>query len=106
VRDTLRVAADKNTVRNAVLCLMIRHDLPLSATEWPELHTLIHAVNYMVTNAVWSSHTTTARVIKQLFAKAQLVVETKLASSKSKVHLTTDAWHSPNHKEFQAMNAH
>lgn len=51
-RSALRTAANRHEVRQALLRLIVRRDLPLSMAKWPEMNTLIHTINYMATDIV------------------------------------------------------
>lgn len=105
-RDLLRSVADKDRIQQAVLRLIVRRDLPLRLPCWPEMNTLIHAANYMATASLWDSPTTTANHIKRTFEARRIELAGLLRRSRSKIHLTTDTWHSPNRKELQAITAH
>ena len=106
IREALRTAADKVTIHQALLRLIIHHDLPFSAVEWPELHTFVYSLNYMAEGCIWQSHQTTANHLEKTFQERQQQVALILRQSQSLVHLTTDTWHSPNFKELQAITAH
>ena len=106
IKDTLRAAANRTKVRQALLRLIVHHDLPLCAVEWPELHTLVYTINHEAGSHIWSSHQSVANNIRKTFEIRRLEVEQQLQRSQSIIHLTTDTWHSPNRKEFQAITAH
>jgi len=106
VRNYLKAAADKATVRRALLRLIVRHDLPLTLPTWNETHTLVHSINYMASGILWHAHSTTAYQILQVFEVKRQQLKQQLQRSQSRIHITTDTWHSPNHKEFQAVTAH
>jgi len=74
--------------------------------QWPELHTLIHAVNYMATDVLPTSHSTIAAAISNEFHLKRSKVREQLLEAITPIHLTTDTWTSPNDIEFQAINAH
>jgi len=102
----LKAAADTATVRRALLRLIVRHDLPLTLPTWNETHTLVHSINYMASGTLWHAHSTTAYQILQVFEVKRQQLKQQLQRSQSRIHITTDTWHSPNHKEFQAVTAH
>jgi 3-methyladenine DNA glycosylase AlkC len=52
VHDNLRSTADKTTVRQALLRLIVHHDLPLSIVQWPEFYTLVYSLNYQATSCI------------------------------------------------------
>ncbi|HEX3642970.1 MAG TPA: hypothetical protein VHV10_16925 [Ktedonobacteraceae bacterium] len=66
-KEALRNSVDRRTVHQALLRLIVHHDLPLSTVEWPELHTLVFALNYMATDCLWTSHKTTVRHLATTF---------------------------------------
>lgn len=70
------------------------------------MNTLIDAANYMATTSLWDSPTTTANHVKRTFEARRKELAGLLRRSISKIHLTTDTWHSPNRKELQAITAH
>ena len=104
--NILRGAIDRTAIHQALLPLIVHHDLPLSTVEWPELHTLIHAINSMAVGCIWTTHQTTANHIARTFTERREQVKQLLQQSQSLIHLTTDTWHSPNFKELQAITAH
>lgn len=106
IRELLRSIADKDRIQQAVLRLIVRRDLPLRLPCWPEMNTLIHAANYMATTSLWDSPTTTANHVKRTFEARRKELTGVLHRSRSKIHLTTDTWHSPNRKELQAITTH
>ena len=77
-----------------------------NCVQWPELHTLIHAVNYMATDVLPTSHSTIAAAISNEFHLKRSKVREQLLEAITPIHLTTDTWTSPNDIEFQAINAH
>jgi hypothetical protein len=74
--------------------------------EWPELHALVHSVNYMATDILPTSHKTVSAAIAEDFHVKQLQIREQLAKAITPIHLTTDTWTSQNDIEFQAINAH
>jgi hypothetical protein len=55
-QDTLQAAANPVAIHQALLRLIVHHDLPLNAIEWPELHTLVYTINHTASNRIWKSH--------------------------------------------------
>jgi hypothetical protein len=106
VQNALKTAANPVTVGQAILRLIVYHDLPLSFVEWPETHTLINAINYQAGGCIWTSHQTTAYRVSTTFRLRQQQLRRQLQQSLSLVHITSDTWHSPNNKEFQSITAH
>ena len=90
---SLQKAIDKAAIHQALLRLIVHHDLPLSMVHWPELHTLVFALNHQAGPLIWSSHTTTASHINQTFIERQQQVGAILRQSQSLIHLTTELIH-------------
>lgn len=105
-KQVLRAAAKPEIVRAALYRLITRRNLPDDCVEWPELHTLVHSINYMATDVLPTSHSTVAAAIAEDFHVKQLQIREQLARAITPIHLTTDTWTSPNDIEFQAINAH
>lgn len=102
----LRDAAKPEVVKAALLRLITRRNLPDNCVQWPELHTLIHSVNYMAADVLPTSHSTVAAAISNEFHLKQFKVREQLLKAITPIHLTTDTWTSPNDIELQAINAH
>ncbi|KAI6788289.1 hypothetical protein KC361_g9125 [Hortaea werneckii] len=105
-KQVLRAAAKPEIVRAALYRLITRRNLPDDSVEWPELHTLVHSVDYMATDILPTSHSTVAAAIAENFHVKQLQIREQLARAITPIHLITDTWTSPNDIEFQAINAH
>lgn len=104
--EALQKAAVPAVVKQAILRLIVHHDLPFNTAQWPELHALIYAVNHQATNCMWKSHQTTANMIGKTFEIKRSQLQQRLQQSRSLIHFTTDTWHSPNFKELQAITGH
>jgi hypothetical protein len=104
-QETLREAANPAAIHQALLRLIVHHDLPLNAIEWPELHTLVYTINHTANSCLWKSHSTVSQKIAATFAIKKMQLKNVLLQSKSLIHITTDTWHSPNFKELQAITA-
>jgi hypothetical protein len=104
-QEALQEAANPAHIHQALLRLIVHHDLPLNAIEWPELHTLVYTINYTASNCIWKSHRTVSQNIDKTFITKKIQLKNVLQQSKSLIHLTTDTWHSPNFKELQAITA-
>jgi hypothetical protein len=75
---------------------LILHDLPFYTVEWPQFHTFIHTMNYMAGGTVWTTHQSVANPIQRKFDIKQSAVKETLRHARSRIHLCTDTWRSPN----------
>ena len=73
-QEVLRKCVDKQTVHQALLRLIVYHDLPLSMVEWPELYTLVFAINHQATDFLWTSYQSTAIHVTNTFEERRLQV--------------------------------
>lgn len=55
VKEGLKAAANSAVIQQALLRLIVHHNLPLSLVEWPEVHTFINAVNYTAIDSYGSA---------------------------------------------------
>lgn len=102
----LTTAAKLEKVRTALLRLVVLHDLPLNLVEWPQLHTLVYALNHCAGKTVFKSRSHLRRYIHENFLLKQAALKIELQHARSVIHLGTDTWHSPNRHELQGITAH
>lgn len=103
---TLQAAADPALVKAAWIRVLIRHDLPHNSVSWPELHTFVHTINYMASDILPTSSATVRSSITATFKQKQKHLKNMLQNAQSRIHITTDTWHSPASAELQAINNH
>lgn len=104
--NQLRSIVDSAVVRKALAELVARRNLPYSCVEWPELRALISAFNYAAASVLPRSHVSVARLITIQYHARRRGLQKQLLCARSKIHLTTDSWTSPNKLEFQAVTCH
>lgn len=104
--NALTRAADIATVRIALLRLVILHDLPLNLPEWPQFHTLVYSINHCAIDTVFKSRGHFRRYIHENYLLKQAAIKHELHDARSRIHLGTDTWHSPNRHELQGVTAH
>jgi hypothetical protein len=86
--------------------LIIQHDLPFRAVEWPALQTLL-SLNYpQVEKRAISSHSTVSKRIDKLWLSTQDLVRKRIQSALSKIHFAADIWTSPNRILFLGICIH
>lgn len=106
--NVLKSTLNHNAIQQALVRLVVRHDLPQTITEWPEFIAFCLALNPAAEATIYRSHSSLRRRIAESYACHQNDLRRLLISARSKIHLCTDTWTSPqgHHKEFQAINAH
>lgn len=95
--EVLKRTVQQNTVKQALLDLIIVRRLPFSCVEWPEFHAFVKAINREAPPFLPVHHSTIADWIHNTFSEAQDVVRRVLQSAKTNIHLAVDIWTSPSH---------
>jgi hypothetical protein len=95
--EVLKRTVQQNTVKQALLDLIIVRRLPFSCVEWPEFHAFIKAINREAPPFLPIHHSTITDWIHTNFSEAQDIVRRVLQSAKTKIHLAVDIWTSPSH---------
>jgi hAT family C-terminal dimerisation region len=96
----LENALDKVAVLEALVQLVTVRNLPYNCSQWPELHALLMAVNPTAENVINLSHGSVQRLVSNSYFIHKDILQKKLQSSLSKLHLSVDVWSAPNHKAF------
>src|SRR5579862_1679560 len=95
--EVLKRTVEQNTVKQALLDLIIVRRLPFSCVEWPEFHAFVKAINREAPSFIPVHHSTITDWIHNFYSEAQDVVRRVLQSAKTKIHLAVDIWTSPSH---------
>ncbi len=102
----LRESINQPVVREALAQLIVVRNLPYEAVTWPELRALLLAVNYTCDEVLVDSSATVLKLIEESFLLDKAILKQKLHTSLTPIHLSLDAWSSPNRKTFIAICAH
>ncbi|KJZ67979.1 hypothetical protein HIM_12633 [Hirsutella minnesotensis 3608] len=98
--DTLRAAVNRKAALEALVQLVTVRNLPYNCSSWPELHALIGAVNYTAEGIISLSHGSIQKLVSNSYCVHKDILQRRLQSSPSKLHLSADVWTAPNHKAF------
>jgi hypothetical protein len=93
----------KPVIEEALIRLVVEHDLPFRLVEWPSFHTLCQTMNPAV--KIVTSHSTVSTRIRSSWATAQDLVRRRLQSAISPIHIAADIWTSPNRNLFLGICA-
>ena len=93
----LKRIVEQNTIKQALLDLIIVRRLPFSCMEWLEFHAFIKAINQEVSSFILVHYSTITDWIHSNFSKAQDIVQRVLQLAKTKIHLAIDIQTSPSH---------
>jgi len=93
-------------INEAFLQLVIRHDLPFRAVEWPEMYALL-AIRYPeIGKGILSSHSSISKKINSMWLSTKDDFRIRLQSSLSIIHFVADIWTSPNRILFLGLCIH
>jgi len=102
----LEKVLNKDVIKQALLNLIVIHNLPFRAVEWPELHILCQALNSESKSYIPASHITVAKTVDNTFQSQMDIVRKKLQSALTDIYLAIDIWTSPNNYLLLAIYAH
>ena len=91
-------------INKALVHLIVRHNLPFRAVEWPALRTLLSLAG--LEKGTISSHSSVSKYIDSLWLSAKDDARMRLQSSLSVIHIAADIWTSPNRYLFLGICAH
>src|SRR5438045_4274948 len=87
----------RNTIKQALLDLIIVRWLPFSCVEWPEFHAFVKALNQEAPSIIPTHHSMITAWILEHFTESQDIIQRVLQSAKTNIHLAVDIWTSPSH---------
>jgi hypothetical protein len=95
--EVLKRTVHQNTIKQALLDLIIVRRLPFSCVEWPEFHAFVKALNREAPSIIPVHHSTITAWILEHYTESQDIVRKVLQSAKTNIHLAVDIWTSPSH---------
>ena len=101
-RTASSVSTDR--INKALVHLIVRHNLPFRAVEWPALRRLLSLAG--LERDTISSHSSVSAYIDPLWLSVQDDFRIRLQSSLSVIHIAADIWTSPNRYLFLGVCAH
>lgn len=98
----------RDRVLQALVHLIARRSLPQNIITWPEFHAFCATLNHVAPRMIGTSPGIIRRQMNRNFSLHRVAVQAIIARARSRMHLCTDTWTSPQgrRKEFQAVNAH
>jgi hypothetical protein len=123
--EVMRKTLVQDAIDNALVDLIVMHNLPYRLVEWPEFHTFCMTLNPQAIDCLCRAHSTIPRVltefnklhlknlinlqkIQKSFLETQDIIRKKVQSAVSSIHLSVDIWTSPDQRRhlFLAVVAH
>jgi hypothetical protein len=103
--DTLRGSFNPQAYREALIGLLTRRRVPLSAVEWEELEQLCLACNPAIKDELITSRTTVVRYIAANHELYREQLSTSMTAAMSPIHISSDLWTSPHRHSMLAVCA-
>jgi hypothetical protein len=86
----------QSIINEALVSLIVVHNLPFRMVEWPEFHTFCQVLNPKSAGFITTAHSQIGRKIKEAWQTHKDTVRKKLQSALSSIHLSVDIWTSLN----------
>jgi hypothetical protein len=87
---------NQEIIDEALVSLIVIHNLPYRLVEWPEFHVLLLAVNPKIKDYLYTAYSTIPKLIGKVWQSYKDHIQMKLQSALSSIHLSLDVWTSPN----------
>ena len=97
---------DQDVLNQAIVSFFIRHDIPFRVVGSPEFHTICRILNPVSKGFIRTSHGSFRDLLRCSFTSQREIVQMKIQSAKSSVHLSLDIWTSPNRLLLLGVCAH
>lgn len=104
--DIFKAILDKQLISEAIVRLIIKHDLSFRTVEWPAFYALLKIVNPAIDTEVISSHRSISDAVRNSWLTSKDLLRKRLQSSLSKIHFAADIWTSPNRHLFLGICVH
>jgi hypothetical protein len=97
---------NQDAIDKALVSLVVVQNLPFRIVRWPEFYTFCQVLNPESSNYITTAHSQVPKKIKQSWNHYKDIVQRKLQSAISSIHLSLDVWTSPNKLLLLGIVAH
>ena len=102
----LEKSINQNTLTEALVTLIIIHNLSFCVVEWPAFHTFCQVLNTACEGKITESHSVVRTRVGESFQKHKDTIRKALQAALSHIHISLDIWTSPNRWLILAICAH
>jgi hypothetical protein len=102
----LEDAINQDALTEALVSLIVVHNLSFSSVEWPAFHTFCQVLNPTCEGKITTSHSVVRTRVKEAFQKHKDTVQKALQAALSHIHISLDIWTSPNRWLILAICIH
>ena len=97
---------NQDAIDEALVSLIVVRNLPFQMVRWPKFHTFCQVLNPESSNYITTAHSQVTKKIEQSWNYHKDVVQRKLQSAISSIHLSLDIWTSLNRLLLLGIIAH
>jgi len=97
---------NRPVINEALISLIVLHDLPFRLVQWPEFHTLCRVLNPESGPFLTTAHSYIRVKLEESWINAKDLLRRKLQSAISSIHLSLDIWTSPQGYLLLGVVAH
>jgi hypothetical protein len=97
---------NQDALTEALVSLIVVHNLSFSSIEWPAFHTFCQVLNPVCEGKITTSHLVVRIKVEKAFQKHKDTVQKALQAALSHIHISLDIWTSPNRWLILAICAH
>ena len=92
----LEKSINQDALTEALVTLIIVHNLSFCVVEWPAFHTFCQVLNTACEGKITESHSVVRTRVGESFQKHKDTVRKALQAALSHIHISLDIWTSPN----------
>jgi hypothetical protein len=102
----LENSINQDALTEALVTLIVVHNLSFCAVEWPAFHTFCQVLNAACEGKITTCHKSLRNKVGESFQKHKDSLRTVLQAALSHIHISLDIWTSPNRWLILAICAH
>jgi len=88
---------DQDLINEALVSLIVVRNLPFRIIEWPEFHVFCRLLNPQSEDSLATAHSTIPKLIDRSWQRKKRLIQKKIRSAISNIHISLDIWTSPNY---------
>jgi hypothetical protein len=105
-KEILTKSINQDALTEALVTLIVLHNLSFCVVEWPAFHTFCQILNSTCEGMITTSHSVVRTRVGEAFQKHKDTVRKALQGALSHIHISLDIWTSPNQWLILAICAH
>jgi hypothetical protein len=102
----LEKSINQDALTEALVTLIVVHNLSFYVVEWPAFHTFCQVLNAGCEGKITTCHAGLHNKVEESFQKHKDTIRKALQGALSHIHISLDIWTSPNRWLILAIYAH